>query len=412
MKSSEEIDKLYAFAQKLCESGKSDMCLAIIPAHELFLTHPKLIDAAGHAAERLGKYELARDYYSQAREMFPNYPPPYLYGINVSHILWNDEESKIILDDALRRFPEDPFIVTANAEYLLRNGLYVEGWKCWDSRALIRDLRKKNADIPVWDGSPLEGRTLLLAGEQGVGDHIMFARYLKPLSTQGNVVCYLQIKGVMDRLLGSISSIPVYSKAQDLAKVDQIDCWTSIGSLPDLLNLPVPQGEVYIHPDATMVERTIRHFDFTDEYRVGLCWKGNPKNKHDHQRSVPFDVFAPLLDTPGCSFYSLQKDDRESGLVNLCNGDFYDTAAMIQNLDLVITVDTAVAHLAGAMGKEVWIMIGINHDWRWGTRGTPFSHWYQNDVLFWQESWNDWQTVIKRVKDRLVFRRKYETVGR
>ena len=405
-----EIDDLYKFGQRLVDTGQAELCLTVLPASGLFLQHPKLINAAGLAAENLGKHELAKEYYYKAIELFPSYPPPYVYAMRINEVLWEYEESERILQEGLRLNPTDPFLLYAKAEYLLRNRQYEEGWKCWEYRTVRRKLIERNTELPVWDGSDLNGRTLLLAGEQGIGDHIMFARYLKPLSEKGNVVMYLQSRPgspgfipsprIMDTLLQSASSIPVYSTPQQLATVDKVDCWAAIGSLPLLLNDYVPKPMVYLQADPEKVARFASYFT-DNNFRVGLCWRGNPNNSRDQQRSMTFKLMKPLLDTPGVTFYSLQKDDQESKLVNLTTGDFYDTAATIANLDLIITVDTAVAHLAGAMGKPVWILIGLNSDWRWNMRGNEHSSWYTSDTLIWQNERGNWKEVIERVKMKL-----------
>jgi tetratricopeptide (TPR) repeat protein len=399
-----EIDDLFKFGQKLVDTGKAEMCLTILPASDLFWQHPKLIDAAGLAAEKLGQYELAKDYYYKAIKLFPSYPPPYVYAMRINEILWEYQESERVLYVGLGYAPNDPFLLAAEGEYLLRNREYEKGWKSWEYRMVRRNLCEKNKDLPVWNGDDLNGRTLLVAGEQGIGDHIMFARYLKPLSEKGNVVVYLQIPTKMDALLQSISTIPVYSKPEQLATVDKVDCWATIGSLPLLLNDYIPTPMVYIEADPIKEARYSSYFN-DKNFRVGLCWRGNSRNSRDAQRSIPFKILKPLLDVPGVAFYSLQKDDHESGLQNITGNDFDSTAAMIANLDLVITVDTAVGHVAGAMGKPVWIMIGLNSDWRWGVRDTLKSTWYTSDILFWQNERGNWNELIGRVKAKL-----YETV--
>ena len=394
-----EIDNLYLFGQKLIDTGKAEMCLAIIPASDLFWQHPKLIDVAGSAAETLGQYDLAKYYYYKAIELFPSYPPPYVYAMRINEILWDYQESERVLYVGLGHNPNDPFLLSAEGEYLLRNRNYEKRWKCYEYRMVRRKLVENNKDLPVWDGNDLNGQTLLLAGEQGVGDHIMFARYLKLLSEKGNVVMYVQTPNVMDAILQAMSPFPVYSKPEQLAMVDKVDCWAAIGSLPMLLNQPIPVPTVYMQPDPAKVIRYSSYFN--DNFRVGLCWRGNPNNTRDAQRSMSFKMLNPLFDVSNVSFYSLQKDDKESGLINFAEHDFIDTAAAIANLDLIITVDTAVGHLAGAMGKSVWIMIGLNSDWRWNMRGTPKSSWYTSDTLFWQNERGNWSELIERVKVKL-----------
>ena len=285
------------------------------------------------------------------------------------------------------------------SDYLLKNRYWKEGWAMWEYRPNFMNLKRANKECPVWDGSPLNGRTLLVAGEHGIGDQIMFAQFLPQLSKQnGKVVCYLEMPQILDRLLSSVSPIPVISDPFLLNEYDNIDCWTAIGSLP--FNLSVePSPEPYINIPT-------HRFMPLDRLQVGLCWKGNPRNERDRWRSFDFDVMHPLIDVP-CDFFSLQKDDTTSLLPNMCNytKDFMDVAEMVANLDLVITVDTSIAHLAGAMGKPVWVLLPIPAgqacDWRWGTSDQRTCEWYGSAKLFWQKTPGDWKEVIERVRKEL-----------
>jgi len=385
---------LYKAANDMFQLEEYEKCLDLLLKDKTALrSHPKYLYLAGLSAMELGYYDRSKALFYTAINLFPNEAAPWLYGIKVNGFMGEDVEAATMLQQAIRRFPNDQYIRYANAEHLLRVGRWSEGWIDWEYRTVRTDLLKKNS-IPWWDGSSLNGRTLLVAGEQGIGDHVMFARYLKELETKGgNVVVYLQIPSVITRLLKVVAPFSVYDKPEELAVVDHIDCWTMMGSLPLALSNPIPSPQKYLClPDEKQ-----------DGFNVGLCWQGSKGNSRDRFRSVPFDTFKPLLKNKCVNFYSLQKDDTISGLPSLAfaGDDMYDVACSIAKLDLVITVDTSIGHVAGAMGKPVWIMIARPSDWRWGAVGTQRSVWYTSDRLFWQKKPGAWPGVINEIDSAL-----------
>jgi len=308
----------------------------------------------------------------------------------IAQALQNEDEPELLrlIDESQQ------LLLELKAEIFLRNQRFTEGWKLWENRRTRTTLIKANKDVPLWDGNDLNGRTLLVAGEQGIGDHIMWARYLPTVRKMGNVVVYVQLPYILDRLLGAVS---------DPAMLPPFDCWIPMGDLCCMDYAPI--REQYITPIPAEVER-IRKIVRATNFKVGLCWQGNPTHPGDKWRSIPFEKLESITHTPGCTFFSLQKGEVNK-LVNLCNytKDMADVAAAIANLDLVITVDTAIAHLAGAMGKRTWILIANPSDWRWGKPDNP-TFWYPATEYFWQtEKWNTnpdpWTPVIQSVQDRL-----------
>ena len=347
----------------------------------------------------------------------------------------NENEPELVktLNEALIVAPDNSFLLNFKAEILLRHKQYAEGWKLWEHRETRQNLINSNKEISLWDGSNLNGRTLLVAGEQGIGDHIMYARWLPALSKQnGNIALYLQLPYILDRLMNSVSSIPASSNFSSFKfpaifpndvpqqKLTHIDCWIPLASLPLMLGqyepTPLrpnplmlgqyePTPEPYIQAVPEDIQK-FRQYTDTDLFKVGLCWQGNPTHPFDAFRSIPFDKLKILTNDNRCVFYSLQKGDSQ-GLVNLCDytSDMADVAAAIANLDMVITVDTAIAHLAGAMGKNVWIMLSKPFDWRWGTPENP-SNWYGSAEYFWQKTkWHTpdaWNGIIDDVIDQFM----------
>jgi tetratricopeptide (TPR) repeat protein len=265
---------------------------------------------------------------------------------------------------------------------------------------------------PLWLGADtLAGRTILLYAEQGVGDCLQFARYALPVAERGAKVL-LAVHRELKALLANLADT-IFAEGEALPAFD-LRC--------PLLSLPlafgttlatIPAKVPYVHADPERTARWRTRLPASGSPRVGLAWSGNPAHKNDHRRSLGFDRLAPLLAVPGVQFVSLQKEVRpsdaeplrKSRLIDLAAelNDFADTAAVAANLDLIISVDTAVAHLAGAMGKPTWILLPFSPDWRW-LLDREDSPWYPTARLFRQPRIGDWGSVIARVAAELQHR--------
>jgi FkbM family methyltransferase len=297
----------------------------------------------------------------------------------------NDAED--ILNRALELFAGDDNLLFALGVHQLARGDYERGWRNYEHRMARLEMLEKLDEYQEWQGEPLANRVILVCGEQGAGDQIMWARYLPLLRELGaEVVCFT--KPELARLLAhSFGGVRVVTTDQELKAVDP-HYWIAIGSLPRWCRAygwdELEALSWYLLPLPADVAHFAPLMPNTGNLRVGLCWRGNPQHMFDKYRSLPWAEMKPLLDVPGVDFYSLQSADRESGLpllVNRCH-DFAETAAAIAHLDLVITVDTAVAHLAGAIGKPVWILLGKPSDWRWTNGLSASTPWYPSMRIF------------------------------
>ena len=196
----------------------------------------------------------------------------------------------------------------------------------------------------------------------------------------------------------------------------QFDVHLPLLSLPRVLKIrpeTIPATIPYLTADPALVDSWRRRMGDAGQLRVGIAWFGNPHHRHDRERSLPPSVLGPLVDVPGVRFFSLQKAadgssiaNRKSQIANLVDWtselhDFADTAALIENLDLVITCDTSVAHLGGALGKRTWVMLPFSPDWRWLLHRSD-SPWYPTMRLFRQPSLGDWTSVVLRVRAALA----------
>jgi Tfp pilus assembly protein PilF len=299
---------------------------------------------------------------------------------------------------------------------LLRQGRYEAGWRCFEARNWYAKLEKYLA-LPRWHGEPLAGKSVLIGIEAGHGDMIQFCRYASLLKAQGaakiGIICHPALK----TLFLTLDSVDcVIALDQPLPSVHW-DCWTpplSIAFYCQTRVNSIPATLPYLKTDRKKCEFwATKMRDFT-ELRVGLVWKGSSNFENDADRSLPsLGILAPLASLAGVHFFSLQKGAGEAeadhpphGMTLLNWGpqifDFSDTAALVENLDLVISVDTAVAHLAGALGKTCWILLpDYKTDWRWLT-GRSDSPWYPGAVrLFRQPRMGDWASVVAEVHTAL-----------
>ncbi len=294
---------------------------------------------------------------------------------------------------------------------LLRCGQFARGWAEyeWRFQADKVPLPESRFKQPYWDGSPLQGRTLLICGEQGFGDQIQFARYAKCI--QGNVV--LQVS---DRLVPLLKPHFEHVIGQSEPRPD-FDVHAPMMSLPRILgtdasNIPVP--EAYLSADPNRVAAWKQRLEAFTGVRVGVAWQGNRLHKRDRMRSIPLETLRPLSQIEGVHLVCLQIGDGREQL-HQCDwrhrwvdftdqmdidAAFVDTAAIIQSLDFVLTIDSALAHLSGAMGRPTWLLARTVCDWRWMMEVRRVA-WYPTIEILRQPKMDDWSSVIPEIVARL-----------
>lgn len=326
------------------------------------------------------------------------------------------EQALACYDELVQAYPQSAQAHWSRSLILLGLGRWQEGWQAFDWRMRYPDWRRQvqsYADLaPVWQGEPLQGKRILVFAEQGFGDTLQFCRYLPALVEQGAQVtfhCQPQLLALMDGFDGVTTVV----RDVQQAPAERFDFYLPLMSLPGRLGLrleTLPPPSKYLHADEGCVTHWQQKLE-NSAYKIGLVWAGAAINPANRRRSFGLQTYAPIIDQAGVQCYSLQldpsKEDQASeawqGLVNLASEikDFADTAAIIANLDLVITADTAVAHLAGAMGKPVWVLIYTAPDWRWQPEG-EFSRWYPQMRLFRQALGESWERVAQRVAEALA----------
>ena len=298
---------------------------------------------------------------------------------------------------------------------LLLAGDFSNGWTeyDWRWRGGIKEQKPKDVSTPEWRGEDLNGRTILLYAEQGLGDTIQFCRYAPLVAARGGRVV-LEAPRSLLRLLAGLQGVDRLIAAGDPLPACDFHC--PLMSLPHVFGTTlatIPASIPYLPVEAPRRQHWQQRLGPVTGRRVGIIWAGNPKHQNDRNRSLPFTALAPLWNIPGISWYSLQVGERRTDLDAALPGmiedlspaldDFAETAAAISQLDLLLTVDTSVAHLAGAIGRPAWVMLPLAPDWRWLTERVD-SPWYPSARLFRQTERGAWGGVIHNIAAALVER--------
>jgi Flp pilus assembly protein TadD len=292
---------------------------------------------------------------------------------------------------------------------LLSAGHFREGWRDYEARLDVPVFADPtwSPRAPRWDGSDPRGRTLLLAAEQGLGDAIQFVRLAAPLAALGARVI-VQAQRPLVRLFESAPGVHEVVAAGE--PLPPHDAWLPLLSLAGVLAVDarsIPAHVPYLSASPRRRDGVAADLaNHTDSLRVGIAWAGNPRHPNDRRRSAPLSALAPLLGARGVTWFSLQQDDVGMAGSGLAEGaklvevdtrrDFDGMAALVAELDLVVSVDTSIAHLSGALGRPTFVLLPYAADWRWQT-ARPDSDWYPTARLFRQRAPGDWASVVAEV---------------
>jgi tetratricopeptide (TPR) repeat protein/ADP-heptose:LPS heptosyltransferase len=297
----------------------------------------------------------------------------------------------------------------------LTQGDFQEGWREYEWRWQVKQTRQKfNFPRPWWRGEDLNGRRILLHPEQGLGDCIQFARYIPLVARLGGKVVFASPPPLL-RIFSGLEGMECLASAD--APLPDFDLHCPLLSLPGALKTTlsdIPATVPYLSAEPRQIQHWHERLAGDDRQKIGLVWAGRPSYGNDHNRSMPLSDFAALAEIPRVRLFSLQKGHAAAQIrgssLELTDwtadlNDFADTAALIANLDLVISVDTAVAHLAGALGKPVWVLLPFVPDWRWMLSRAD-SPWYPTMRLFRQDRIGDWASPIARLVEAVKERGK------
>lgn len=396
--------------------GRSDESMAA------FETAVRLNPSYAEALSNLGSCLAERDRFDdaivclrRAVQLQPNYASGWSNLGNALLLQGDLDQALVLLRWAVSLAPT---LATARhnlAIGLLSSGQWSEGFAEYEWRWQLagRTLTHVPLTTPAWQGEAMPGKTLLVITEQGHGDTVNFCRYLS-LAAQRVGKVILACPSVLYRLLSeALPGIEVVS----VAEAPPHDAHVALLGLPRCLGLvreaigcvPVP----YLAANPGLAARWARRLGTSASLKVGLVWAGNPGHQNDHRRSIGLDRFLSLPWPPGVLFFSLQKGDAAADIERVGAGrllidlaseiaDFADLAAVMNGLDLIITVDSAPAHLAGALGRPVWTLLPYVADWRWSQEKTSETPWYPSMRLYRQEVAGDWDSVLQRVGEDLI----------
>jgi Flp pilus assembly protein TadD len=384
---------------------------AVESFRQALLLSPDRMDAAVHLAvalTALGRFDEAEELLTQLLARPPDHHEVLAALSRLRRLQRRYPEALELLDRCLALQPDNADYHFWRGQCLLVQGDYERGWPEFEwrfrSRQRPRPFRK-----PPWDGSPFVGKTLLVHAEQGLGDTIQFARLLPWVRQRGGKVMFECQPEVLPLLQETSLCDLLLARPADGALPDcDFDAQIHLVSLPGLLQITaatIPGQTPYLTAPSAKAQAWQKRLAGDSACKVGIVWAGNPGHPRDLYRSLPLSAFVPLAQVAGLSLYSLQKGAAASQLAETALPiadltpdlhDLSDTAAAIMNLDLVISVDTCVTHLAGALGRPVWTLLPFDADWRWLSESTD-TPWYPTMRLFRQPRFNDWAAVVSAV---------------
>jgi len=317
--------------------------------------------------------------------------------------------------EALRIRPDSAIFRRNRSLAWLTLGEFNKGWPEFEYRWKCPGFNERSFPQPRWKGEPLRGKTILIHAEQGLGDTLQWLRYVPLLKAQGATVL-AEVQPALVRLVGRVEGIDHIIPAGEA--LPTLDVHLPLASLPGVFQTnfhTVPNKVPYLLAEPERVEFWRSQLSALPEFKIGIAWQGNPKQGGDRLRSIPLIHFAPLARLEGVRLISLQKEPGAEQLreladalpiidlarrLDLSGGAFLDTAAVMMNLDLVITCDTAIGHLAGGLGVPVWLALCAAPDWRW-FESRDDSPWYPTMRLFRQSKLGRWDDVFEKISEEV-----------
>ena len=392
--------------------GKSDEAIASF--RRTLALSPDYAEAhnnLGNALQERGQVPDAETCYRQAVSLKPDYTEALNNLGNALRDQRRMAEALECYEQALRLQPDLADVHLGRALAWLELGDFERGWPEFEWRLKCRQYSIPAFRQPLWDGSPLDGRTILLYADHGLGDALQFIRYAALVHQRGGrviVTCRRPVARLLATCPG-VEQVVVEGEGSP-----EFEVYAPMMSLPRIFATTlatIPDQIPYLVPDQALVQHWGQPRAGSLERHVGIAWQGNPQNTRDRVRSFRLSQLEPIARRAGIRLFSLQVGygreqlgelagqfavtDLSSGLV-----DFLDTAAVVKNLDLVIAPDTALVHLAGASGVRVWVALRFAADWRWMS-GRDDSPWYPTMKLFRQPRRGDWDEVFERMAGEL-----------
>jgi tetratricopeptide (TPR) repeat protein len=424
-------------------AAKERLDEAVACYREALRVRPQFADAhynLGIALGKTQKHEEAMGHFQKALQFKPDFAEAHVHMGDIYRLSGQMDKAFASFKSALTFKPALPQAHWNRALLWLLCGDFEKGWQEYEWRWEQYNQARRHFPQPLWDGSDLGGKTILLYAEQGLGDTMQFVRFVPLAKERGGrviVECQPQLVNLLtsfpgvDRLLPTGAALPPFDVQAPLLSLAGI-LRTSLNTIPASVPYLHAKPELTEHwrtkmsdvrcpmSDVNMIPSDIGHrTPRTGHFMIGIAWQGNVANPGDRHRSIPLESFGPIAEVPGVRLLSLQKGpvaeklsynrqlrNDSFGLVELGsrwdedNGAFMDTAAVMKHIDLVITTDTSVAHLAGALAVPVWLAATVAPDWRWLLKRED-SPWYPTMRLFRQKTYGQWEDVFHRMAQEL-----------
>jgi tetratricopeptide (TPR) repeat protein len=366
----------------------------------------------GNALHGLKRFEEAIIAYRRAVALAPNFADAWANLGTSLHHNGIYAEGMAALRRALAHAPDHANAHSGLGILLLMHGDFAEGWAEYEWR--LRSTERKGPRFPErpWQGESLVGKHIYVQAEQGFGDTLQFARYIPWLARRAGKVSFRVHQQLVGLMQESLPGIEIFGDRGEPAPYDYDIALMSLPHHFKTRSETIPADVPYLRAPAAAVAKWARRLEALRGLKVGLVWAGNPEHTNDMRRSLDAANLAPLLEVPGVTFTSLQFGPRGADVKKLNGsvnrvmdlsrelGDFADTAGAVMGLDLVISIDSSTAHLVGALGKPVWVLVSCVADWRW-TFTREDNSWYPNMRLFRQKTGEDWSDVIRLLADAL-----------
>lgn len=350
-------------------------------------------------------------------------PDDYRVYFNLGNIYENKNDTETAIkyyQEAYKLNPTNEDVNYFLAECCLKVKRFKDGWKYYEARIsrnfaiLTQKLQypEKIENAPMWRGEDIKDKTLFVYYESALGDTIMYARFFPMLKEKCKKIIFkpqINFESLFDENNFGMEIIKSKTLPQDV----NFDVHIPLMELPYVLNIneekDIPLKEGYLKTNPEKVEYYKTHYFNNDKFKIGIKWQGNPA--YAKERIIPLKAFSKLFELPNTQFYSVQKGEGSEELNDLPKNaniiqlgesfnDFSDTAAAIENFDLIICNDTSIAHLAGALGKKCWVLLPFVQNWRW-TTDVSYSPWYKSVQPFKQISPGNWDEVFDRVYEKL-----------
>lgn len=329
------------------------------------------------------RFDVAKSHYfaERAYSIHPSSISAVVNLIDSSFTIADYKAVRILLSKYLPLHPDNAKLNMAAAQLFLQvEGDATRAWKHWESRDSRRILTEKMM-VPEWDGQNIAGKTLLVVGEHGIGDQIMFSRWLPLIERASQAKILVKVKPILDSWFSS----HLFALATD---ANPINYWVGMSSGPEKTGTPI----------CPPLKRYPRHHSSNGrKLVVGFAWHGDPNTPCEFRRPIRTDLFTNLLKTPGVEFRSLQLGETIGSMPKLEDGDILNTEHQISRCDLVITSDTSICHLAGTMRVPTWVMMYNPPEWRWELCSTS-TMWYNSLKIYRQTVIGQWNDVVDRIQ--------------